>query len=415
MITPLKVGYFLASRQLRRYGRGTTALIVVIMTLTFLNLVVVSGILVGLIQGSSAANRWHYSGDVLITTPQNEVDIARTNELQQFIAARPGVRAVSARLLAAGRLEANYRTAVGANRRSDTRGAEIAGIEPSDEDAVSALSRHVIDGRPLDENAFGEVLIGSSLLAEYARTDVPGETLLPNVRPGSKVRLIVGGNSIEVTVRGVVKAKVGNVDGRVFILGRDLRKLMGRLDTNVNEMAIKLDPKVSPEDLKSSLIAAGFGSAGVIQTWTEAQGTFFRELSATFRTLGDIIGSIALAVASLTVFIMIFVNALTRKRYIGIMKGFGICRRSISFAYVLQSIFYSGCGIGLGLAILYGLIKPYFDANPIDFPFSDGILFVPPAAVIWRVAVMFIAAVVAGYVPAQLIIRRNTLDTILGR
>ena len=65
--TSLSVGAFLAYRDLRRSNPWTTILIVFVMTLTFLNLVVVSGILVGLIEGSIDANKRMYSGDVLIS------------------------------------------------------------------------------------------------------------------------------------------------------------------------------------------------------------------------------------------------------------------------------------------------------------------------------------------------------------
>ena len=44
-----RVGWFLAVRQMRRSSKWTTALIIFIMVLTFLNLVVVSGLLLGLI------------------------------------------------------------------------------------------------------------------------------------------------------------------------------------------------------------------------------------------------------------------------------------------------------------------------------------------------------------------------------
>ena len=44
----IKVGWFLAKRELKRANIWTTTLIVLVMTLTFLNLIVVSGILVGL-------------------------------------------------------------------------------------------------------------------------------------------------------------------------------------------------------------------------------------------------------------------------------------------------------------------------------------------------------------------------------
>ena len=53
----LKLGFFLAVRQIRRSNKATTALIIFVMTLTFLNLVVVRGVLVGLIEGVSQVYR----------------------------------------------------------------------------------------------------------------------------------------------------------------------------------------------------------------------------------------------------------------------------------------------------------------------------------------------------------------------
>ena len=68
----LKVAWFLGLRQVRHASVWTTVLIIFVMMLTFLNLVVVTGILVGLIEGSVKAYRDQYTGDVLITTPTGE-------------------------------------------------------------------------------------------------------------------------------------------------------------------------------------------------------------------------------------------------------------------------------------------------------------------------------------------------------
>jgi hypothetical protein len=66
--TSLSVGWLLARRQIGRGNFWINTLIIGIMTLTFLSLVVISGILVGLLEGSFQANREKYSGDVLIST-----------------------------------------------------------------------------------------------------------------------------------------------------------------------------------------------------------------------------------------------------------------------------------------------------------------------------------------------------------
>ena len=63
----VKVGWYLAQRDIKRANKWTTGLIVLVMTFTFLNLVVVSGILVGLIQGSEDAQKKYAIGDVVIS------------------------------------------------------------------------------------------------------------------------------------------------------------------------------------------------------------------------------------------------------------------------------------------------------------------------------------------------------------
>jgi len=77
----LKVGFFLALRQIKRSSLWTTVFIIFIMFLTFLNLVVVNGILVGLIEGSAISYRSNYSGDLLISAPEDKDFIKDSQEI----------------------------------------------------------------------------------------------------------------------------------------------------------------------------------------------------------------------------------------------------------------------------------------------------------------------------------------------
>ena len=120
-------------------------------------------------------------------------------------------------------------------------------------------------------------------------------------------------------------------------------------------------------------------------------------------------------VASITVFIVIFINAVTRRKYIGILKGIGISGSSIELSYVFQSIFYATLGSLIGLVIIYSLLVPYFAEHPIDFPFSDGILAVPIDGTMIRLGLLVVVTIIAGYLPARMIVSGNTLDAILGR
>jgi putative ABC transport system permease protein len=142
---------------------------------------------------------------------------------------------------------------------------------------------------------------------------------------------------------------------------------------------------------------------------------FLNQIRLAFSLLGNVIGLIGIVVASITIFIVIFINAVTRRKYIGIMKGIGISERAIEFSYILQSIFYALVGGLIGMAIVYFLLVPFFDAHPLNFPFSDGILVAPVNETVFKFVLLMLVTLVAGYIPARSIVKKNTLDSILGR
>jgi putative ABC transport system permease protein len=178
---------------------------------------------------------------------------------------------------------------------------------------------------------------------------------------------------------------------------------------------VRLKSGSDPILAKNSLIDSGAGEYGRVQTSTEAEPKFLTDIKVTFAILGNAISSIGLVVGGITIFIVIFVNAITRRRFIGILKGIGISNRAISFSYVIQSLFFAGAGIIVGGILVYALIKPALDANPIDFPFSDGILVAKFGETSVRALILFLATAVAGYIPARIVVKQNTLSAILGR
>jgi putative ABC transport system permease protein len=199
------------------------------------------------------------------------------------------------------------------------------------------------------------------------------------------------------------------------MLDSQVKELIGRQDNNVSQIAIKLKPGADPLAVKNTLILQGVDKLAKVQTYADAQPKFLKDIITTFAILGNAISSIGLVVASITIFIVIFINALTRRKFIGILKGIGINGQAIEISYMFQSVFYAFFGSMIGLGIIYFLLVPLFLTHPIDFPFSDGILVAPLIETLVRMALLVIATVIAGYIPARMIVRKNTLDSILGR
>lgn len=413
----LRVGWFLALKQIKGSNKATTGLIVFIMMLTFLNLVVVSGILIGLIEGGNKANKEQYSGDVLITTLSGEEDISHSHELESTIRAMPEIADLSVRYLAPVQIEANYRTRRDFDVLPDTAGTQISGITLKDEVALSGLSDFVVEGEFLDESESGYILLGANLLYRYSAGFGDFFATLDGVYPGDEVKVTVGDNTKTFIVKGIMDTKVDQVSLRAFVTKADFWRLVDRPLGNANEFAMRIEPAslVTPDQVKQNLVKAGFAGDGKIQTAIEAIPDFLNQIKLAFGLLGNVIGLVGIVVASITIFIVIFINAVTRRKYIGIMKGIGISERAIEVSYIFQSIFYASLGGALGIFVVYMVLVPFFDAHPLDFPFSDGILVAPIDGTMFRFVLLLIVTLIAGYIPARRIVKQNTLDSILGR
>ena len=416
MITTFRVGWLLAIRQIARSNIWTTLLVILIMALTFLNLVVVSGILVGLIEGAAQANRDKYTGDIFISTQNTESFIENSDQLLSTLESFPSVTSYTARYKAGATIEANYQNRRFTDELPDTAGTAVIGIDPRREDSVTGLSQSIIEGSYLTDQDDGAILLGANLLERnlenFGNTDFAG---LADVFAGDKIRVTVGNNTREYTVKGIVDNKAGEVALRVYMLDREFRKLAERTDHNVNEIAVTISNRDQALAIKDQFIKSGLAEHAVVETWEEAQGQFLTDIKDTFGILGTVIGGIGLLVALITIFIIIFINALTRRKYIGILKGIGIPGASIEISYMIQSLFYAITGSLIGLFFIYVVLIPYFAENPIDFPFSDGILVAPIGSTMFRLIILIIATIIAGFIPARLIIKKNTLDSILGR
>lgn len=410
----IRLGFFLALRQVRRSSKWTTGLIIFVMTLTFLNLVVVPGILVGLIEGAVKANKEYYTSDIIVSTLEKKSYIERSPQIESIIRSIPETKYLSARYLGSGAVEANYKEA-SKDEEIDRASAPFVGIDPAAEDNLTGISRFIVEGKYLEPEDYDQILLGSYLLTKYFPVETASFPTLDNVKVGDRVRITIGDVKREMTVKGIVLSKVDELSYRVYFVDSQFRALTGRDDYNVGEISVSLKDSADPEEFKEALLRSGVGDYARVQTFEDAQPKFLQDIKDTFSLLGSLISSIGLIVASITIFIVIFINAITRRKFIGILKGVGISGRTIETSYVFQSFFYAACGSIIGLLLLYLVLEPFFLTHPINFPFSDGILVAPLDTTILRVAVLVITTIIAGYIPARMIVRKNTLNSILGR
>ncbi|MFT5849606.1 MAG: putative ABC transport system permease protein [Patiriisocius sp.] len=411
----IRIGLLLGLRQIQRASIWTTILIIFVMMLTFLNLIAVSGVLVGLIEGSERAVQKNSLGDIVLSVKDDEDRILETQTVIQTLDTFPEIVQYSVRYKGSAELEANYKERRDLSGDRDIVAAIVTGIDPVKEEAMTQLSSTLIEGEFLDPAEEGHILIGAYFIKRYAQQFGDVFESLEEVYPGDTVRLSVGDVSKEFIVKGIIQSKVDEVNLNTYIPEHEFRRIFGRLDRNADVIVTRLEPGADPIKVKTAILNAGIDDLAKVQTFQESLPKFLIDIKNTFNLLGTMIGSIGLVVASITIFIIIFINALSRRRHIGILKGIGITRQAIELAYVLQAAFYALSGSILGALLTYGVLIPYFDKNPINFPFSDGILVADPEETFIKFVILFVITLVAGFIPAWMIARQNTLNSILGR
>lgn len=437
-LNTLSLGFFLAIRQVTRTSKWTTGLIVFIMMLTFLNLVATSGFLVGIIEGTSRGFKEQWTGDLMITNRNEKQYIEHTSDIESVLSSFPQIKSYTKRITAGAKIEANW----GEKRKEEDANVvsnQIAGIDPLVEDATTHLSKEVVEGEWLQPGDARGIVIGSGYLKEYSRV-ADLVALLHDVHPGTVVRVTVSGKKSAVSglgpedgvtakqdtttptsvtqdfiVRGIINSKVQFVASRAYILDSELKKMLGKSDGDVSEISIVMNPNVDPYTVKTPLIDNGFGSYAKINTAEEGSPEFLVNIKLFFSIIGTILGSVSVVVALITIFIIIYVNALTRRRQIGIMKGIGVTEFAVEFSYICQAMFYVLTGSVLALVIIFGILKPIIDIHPIDTPFATIVLVAEPLDVAYKFLLVMAVSLFAGYLPARLIVKKNTLNAILGR
>jgi ABC-type antimicrobial peptide transport system permease subunit len=416
----LSVGFFLATRDIKRSNPWTTGLIVFVMMLTFFNMTFLNGIFIGLIQGMRGTYKLYYSSDVFITPSIEKNIIEESTAVKAVVKSLPTFKDQSSRYTAPATLEYGYKIKIKVSDISESAGGLLVGIDPVAEERVTNLSKKIVAGSYLDSTDMDSIIVGSSLIQKYttakSSTDSDGSKILKTADIGSRVRLTANGIQKEVVIKGVISTNNSTVDGRIYMTDVAMRGLLGRDSLNVNEIAVSLQPGASDVEAKKYIRSNLSNEQDIlIRASEETIPGGSLQMIKTFTLLGNMVAIIALFVGAITIFIVIYVNAITRRKFIGILKGIGITSRTIEISYIFQALFYAFSGIIIASILLLGFIVPYSIINPIQYPVGEGSLAITTNDVVIRAIILTITAFISGFIPAWLVTKQNTLDAILGR
>lgn len=395
-----KLPIFLAWRQIRRGNPWTLVLIIFLIAVAFINLVFVSSLFKGIIKGTDQQIIDTSTGDLVMIPKTDQGTFDNPDGLLTKILSNQYVAAASA--------HADIPARISLGERSGTWNVVI--IDPTVDQQVLNISERIEDGSYLQASDEQGILLGRQIVGgEGVEMDAFS---LRGANVGDQVRVSALGANTALTVRGIVSTKFLDTDQKAFITRQAAIKANPALANTVTSIIIRLNDKADGEQAVESLRQMS-GSVANIYTWQDAAG-LMRSVSSSFTSIDVILSFVAVLIAAITIFIVIYLDISGRKREIGILRAIGIKPSIIQWAYVLQTLFYTFIGVIVGSVLFFGAIVPYFAVHPFALPIVDASLSFEAADLTIRIESIFVVAVLSGLIPTIHFTRIKLLDAIWG-
>ncbi len=234
-----------------------------------------------------------------------------------------------------------------------SRGIRINGIHLEQEQKITPLSEHIIDGYWLDEEGRNPILVSQKTAKRL------------KLRVGSKVILTLSDINGDVSgaafrVKGIFKTPSTTFDdGNVYVRKADLEKIAGV--AGAHEIAILLnanddDVLQNIESFTRTLIDDGSGKPLTVRTWLEIQ-----PLLSTMMSSMDISNQVMLVVFVLAMTLgivnIMLMSVFERTREFGVLMAVGMQQHKIRILITLETMFLGLTGCALGLFGSAAMIK----------------------------------------------------------
>ena len=249
------------------------------------------------------------------------------------------------------------------------RAAQLSGIEPVSEGAVSVLGRFVTTQAIAGSHTDGRQLVGLEVLQPGAFRALVGAGLARHlgVEVGQSISVVMSEAAVtplgvfprqkRFVVVGLVNSGTEIDDQHVYVHLRDAQKLY-RLGTHVHALRVRMtDLFAAPE---TALAARTALSPAPVQSqdWTVTHGLLYQAILMQ-RTTMLLLLSLVIAVAAYNVVSSLVMVVTDKQREIAILRSLGLRRSRVTASFLVLGLIVGVIGVGVGdivgLAAAYGV------------------------------------------------------------
>jgi len=399
----LKVSLFLAWRSLRRGSRSSAILTVVIVGMCFTNMIFLPGLFNGIGQSITGQIVDYEIGNVLVSPQSGNQYITDLDATLDLINGMPGVE----------RATPHYSKGATLKYCQRILGVSIRAIRPTDEKYVSPLYTKLIAGSYLGEGDTGEIMIGKPVAGDSSvKEEDEFQASLGGVRVGDSITVEYGnGYTRDYRVKGIYSTGWSAADNTAYTTWADMEQVEGKPLDQADYITVKVKPGYTEKFVQDEL--KSYGVSPKVQTTSDLLSKGMGRVLQSFAIINMVSMIVSVIITTVVLFIVITIKTINSRKQIGILKAIGVDKEVIMHNYGFQVIILALLGIILGI-ILTMLLALYLSYNPIVTPEWSAYLYLTPTDIVTNSLLLFIAAVVAGYVPAYQVSREDIQSAMRG-
>ena len=346
----IKTAFFLAYTSLRRGSKGTLLMTILIMTLAYVNLVFIASIFGGIVEAMNKESINNQYSNIVIE-PAIDDRYIDNKEAVELIDTIPGVVGSSAHYI--------DKALISYDEYSDGNDIKsgkwvVKSVDVQDEKKVTEIHDSIIEGSYLDATDRDKIIIGKEISGGHGGG--LEHLSLGGISVGDKVDVLFSNNTKRTyTVKGVFSVKSTQVDQMAFVTKKEMESIL-KVHNLASEVLVKIENTGEEDKYVNEIREIGLQDED-IKTWDELMG-FTSSASKSFTMISIILGVIGTIVAGVTIFIIIFVSVVNKRKQIGILKAIGMKEDTIILSFIIQALFYGIVGVILGASIILFILRP---------------------------------------------------------
>jgi putative ABC transport system permease protein len=332
---------FFARKEIEKNKR-TFIFIAIAIAISTANIVIINGSIDGVFNDLIERTLKISSGDVNIYPNEQDKYIDGLGIKELKLETLEGVVASSPRITAGGTLF----------YKEKFKSIKILALDPQKENRVTILLSKIDSGETLASNDRNGILIPYRLADEL------------KVRVGDEAKIVFeNGNTRVFKIKGIQRTGLA-MDTNTVIVNFYTASEQLNLNNKASVILVKLSDKSLADRYKPILKQSL--EAGSIKTWGQEIESIVSSAEIE-KEIGAAIIAIGLFAATVSIGVMLYINIISKRRQIGIMKAIGMKDSQLLLIYVLEALFLGAIGVLVGNILGYASIK-YLEAHPFSDP-----------------------------------------------